>query len=154
MSFEIEKKYLITQIPSDLEKYRKEKILQGYILVSEEGVLRVRKKGNKYIQTIKGTGDYARKEIEIELNKEQFEILWPLTKNQNLTKYRYYIDFNQYVIELDLYTGNLEGLVTAEVEFSSEEEGHQFTPPAWFGQDITYDRRYKNYYLAKRGMPA
>ena len=55
--------------------------------------------------------------------------------------------------ELDVYHGELTGLVTVEVEFSSLEEAESFSPPAWFGEDITEDKRYKNKNLARNGRP-
>ena len=57
------------------------------------------------------------------------------------------------VIELDVYTGDLEGLVVAEVEFDSEEAAEAFAPPEWFGEDVTDDVRYKNQRLARDGAP-
>ena len=57
-------------------------------------------------------------------------------------------------IELDVYAGDLDGLMTAEVEFGSEEEADAFDPPPWIGTDVTGDARYSNQSLAVRGLPA
>jgi adenylate cyclase len=57
-------------------------------------------------------------------------------------------------IELDVYGGDLEGLVVAEVEFASEEDADAFDPPAWLGREVTDDPRYKNQRLARDGAPA
>ena len=57
-------------------------------------------------------------------------------------------------IELDEYGGDLDGLLVAEVEFPGENEAHAFTPPPWFGLDVTDDRRFKNQRLAVDGRPA
>jgi adenylate cyclase len=57
------------------------------------------------------------------------------------------------MIELDVYEGPLAGLVTAEVEFPSERDGSAFEPPAWFGEEVTDDDRYKNEALAREGIP-
>lgn len=71
-----------------------------------------------------------------------------------MIKTRYQFEENGTRIFVDVYSGNLEGLVVAEVEFASVAEAEAFVPPSWFGQDITSDKRYKNANLAKDGMPS
>ena len=56
-------------------------------------------------------------------------------------------------IELDVYQERLDGLMTAEVEFASEDESRAYSPPSWFGADVTADSRYKNKNLALHGAP-
>jgi len=56
-------------------------------------------------------------------------------------------------IELDVYQETLEGLITAEVGFPSEEDSKTFRTPAWLAAEITDDERYKNRSLALRGIP-
>ena len=50
--------------------------------------------------------------------------------------------------ELDVYEGVRAGLQVVEVEFSSESQARAFTPPPWFGQEVTRDTRYTNAELA------
>ena len=66
-----------------------------------------------------------------------------------IRKKRYLIPYEQYTIELDIFEEPYEKLVIAEVEFDSEEEANAFCPPAWFGEDVTLDRRYHNSNLSK-----
>ena len=42
-----------------------------------------------------------------------------------------------------------DGLVFVEVEFESLDEATAFTPPEWFDEDVTNDKRYHNSYLSK-----
>jgi adenylate cyclase len=56
-------------------------------------------------------------------------------------------------IELDVYTGELDGLVTAEIEFDSEGQAEAFEPPPWIGSDVTGDAGYSNQSLAAHGRP-
>jgi CYTH domain-containing protein len=56
-------------------------------------------------------------------------------------------------IEVDVYEGDLEGLIVAEVEFDSEERARGFEPPAWLGDDVTGDERFLNENLAVNGVP-
>ena len=51
-------------------------------------------------------------------------------------------------IELDVFHGELEGLYFAEVEFPDEETAKTFVLPTWFADDVTFDKRFKNNYIA------
>ena len=53
--------------------------------------------------------------------------------------------------ELDVYAGVHDGLLTAEIEFSSVEASEAFDPPAWLGREVTGDARYANQVLALEG---
>ena len=55
--------------------------------------------------------------------------------------------------EVDDYAGDLAGLVTAEIEFPSEEESAGFVARDWLGREVTGDERYANRSLALRGAP-
>ena len=148
---EIERKFLVASLP-DLSSLSGEEILQGYIsTVADCAEVRVRQKGSKYFQTIKSEGGLKRREIEVEISKEQFDSLWPETEGRRLNKTRYEIPYDGVTIELDVYGGELEGLAVAEVEFETEQESVRFTPPSWFGQEVTNDRAFRNKSLAKIG---
>jgi adenylate cyclase len=56
-------------------------------------------------------------------------------------------------IELNVFRGNLQGLVLAEVEFGSTAKSAEFKPPDWLGEEVTEDIRYKNQSLAQKGAP-
>jgi adenylate cyclase len=58
------------------------------------------------------------------------------------------------VIELDVYHGALEGLLTAEIEFGSAAQAAAFRPPDWLDGEVTDDPRYKNKALATDGLPS
>ena len=138
---EIERKFLIKELP-DLSKYKFTEIEQGYL--STQPVVRIRKKGDKYILTYKGSGLMAREEIEANISEEGYKHLAEKIDGNLITKKRYFIPLDPYTIELDIFEGHMSGLIMAEVEFPNEEEANSFTPPAWFGEDVTNDRRYHN----------
>ena len=151
---EIEKKYLVTRIPPGIGSSGGTFIEQGYLAVSADGTeIRLRKKANRYFQTVKKGSGLVRTEVEIELAEAQFTALWPLTAGKRLSKYRHEVPIGLHVCELDVFCGPLKGLVLAEVEFSSIEDSRQFAPPDWFGADVTGDGRFKNRHLALHGMP-
>lgn len=151
---EIERKFLADRMPDGLDAAPRADILQGYLTshtIGEE--VRLRRKGDRHYQTVKSSGTLARTEFEIELTMSQFEELWPATEGRRLDKTRYEIHHGGVLIELDIYRGELAGLITAEVEFESRQQSQSFTPPAWFGREITDDHRYKNRNLALAGLP-
>ncbi len=154
MKQEIERKFLVKGLPPGLENFAAHEIVQGYIVISDDGTeVRLRKKGEKYYQTVKTGEGLKRGESEIELAGEQFESLWPLTEGKRVGKTRYEISHGDNLIELDVYSGALKGLLVVEVEFPSEEESAGFNPPSWFGKEVTEDPRYKNKNLALHGIP-
>lgn len=139
---EIEKKYLISSLPDNLDSFDYVEIKQGYLSVSP--VIRIRHKGDKAFLTYKGSGMMAREEIEKEIPVETFEHLVPKIDGRLIEKVRYKIPYDKYIIELDIFHGHKEGLIMAEVEFPSIEEADSFTPPSWFSKEVTLDRAYHN----------
>lgn len=151
---EIERKYLVQQMPSDISNWPSSKVIQGYIMIAENGnEVRLRHKGDKYYLTVKTGKGMVRSEYETEISNSQFEDLWPSTEGRRIEKVRYKIPYEGKIAELDEYAGNLTGLMTVEVEFKPEEDSQKFLPPDWFGKEITDDSRYKNQNLALNGLP-
>ncbi|MEM7009110.1 MAG: CYTH domain-containing protein [Thermodesulfobacteriota bacterium] len=154
MPKEIERKFLVNELPTNLQNYPKHEINQGYIRIEDDGTEeRVRKKGSKHMHTIKSGKGLIRQESERVISKEEFEKLWPSTLGKRITKTRYEINFGDVIIELDIYSGDLNALIVAEIEFERENKSLEFKPPSWFGNEITYDERYKNKNLAIYGIP-
>lgn len=151
---EIERKFLVKTLPENLDQYPNKDIIQGYLAIGTDGTeVRLRKKGEKYFETVKSSGDKTRSETEVEITKNQFDVLWVATEGKRVEKNRYEIQYEDRVIELDVYRVNLDGLLSAEVEFPNESESNVFIPPEWFGEEITSDKRYKNQNLALYGLP-
>jgi len=84
---------------------------------------------------------------------EQFEALWPLTEGRRLRKRRHLLPDDGVEVEVDVYEGELEGLIVAEIEFDSEEQARGFEPPPWLGDEVTGDERFLNESLAVDGAP-
>ena len=92
-----------------------------------------------------------REEYNLPLTKEAYEHLKPKTDGRLIKKTRLVIPHDHGLfIELDIFQGDLAPLMTAEVEFPTEEAANAFTPPAWFGEDVTFSSRYKNSELSKK----
>lgn len=139
---EIERKYLIPNLPNLSDANDIIIIEQGYISISP--VIRIRRANERYILTCKGKGLMAREEFELFLEKEEYLKLREKTDNHMIEKKRYLFPSDDYTIELDVFQGPLKGLILAEVEFSSMEEAQAFTGPKWFGKDVTMDSRFQN----------
>ncbi len=159
-SEEIERKFLIKELPEDLEKYPHEDILQGYLIITKDrDEKRLRKKGNKYFLTEKSGKGRTRTEEETEIDKEKFDSLWEGTEGQRVEKTRYEIPYGEETeetegtIELDVFRGELAGHLSAEIEFKDEKASDNFVIPKWFGKEVTEDERYKNQNLALHGIP-
>ncbi len=118
----------------------------------ERRIRKLAKNGSaEYFYTEKGKGDLFREEEEYEISEYSYERLKELTISATLIKTRYYLPLDDRLeAEIDVYGGSLSGLTVAEVEFKSLEEAQNFAAPAWFGEEITYDKSYKNKNLAKK----
>ena len=150
MNQEIERKFLLKQLPPHFEQLRGAPIEQGYLAIEPNGnQVRLRKKGETFSLTAKRGEGLVRDEHEIELTPAQFAALWPLTAGRRLTKQRYETPYAGRTIEIDVYGGINSGLVVAEVEFDSELAAREFVPPDWFAQDVSERPEYSNRNLAR-----
>lgn len=144
---EIERKFLIRELPENLTDYPHEAISQAYICTAP--VIRVRKKGESYILTLKGGGMLARQEVEMPIPRESFESLLAKKEGIIIEKTRYRIpEKDGLTIELDIFEGTYKGFYMAEVEFADLEQAQAYMPPSWFGPDVTMDRRFHNSVLS------
>jgi CYTH domain-containing protein len=149
---EVERKFLVPETP-DLSGTDSDEIEQGYLAIGSDGEVRLRWRGERPLLTAKRGSGISRDEAEVELDREAFERLWRLTEGRRLHKRRHVIPHGDLRIEVDVYEGELEGLVVAEIEFTSEDEARAFQPPDWIGDEVTGDERYLNETLATRGPP-
>jgi CYTH domain-containing protein/CHAD domain-containing protein len=155
MSSEIERKFLLPEAPAWLSEFESVRIEQGYLAIEEEIEIRLRHAGEKRLLTAKRGHGEVREEVEIALGREQFDALWPLTESRRLTKLRYLVPIAEGLIaEVDVFGGELDGLVIGEVEFDSEEQSAGFEPPAWIGAEVTGEGRYTGQNLAIHGRPS
>lgn len=153
---EIERKFRVDgDVPLELGDHPCEWITQGYISIDSNGTeVRLRAKGRRHTLGVKSRPSRTRVEEEIAIDRRCFASLWPLTEGRRIEKRRFAIPADggdDRSIELDVYSGDLSGLVTAEVEFPSEQEADEFEPPSWLDTDVTGDPTYSNQSLAERG---
>ncbi|MBO4391658.1 MAG: CYTH domain-containing protein [Lachnospiraceae bacterium] len=139
---EIERKFLIRQLPENYKSFPHKELEQGYLCT--DPVMRVRREGDTWYMTYKGRGLLSHEEYNLPLTREGYEHLIKKADGIIITKTRYLIPCPPYMIELDEFHGVYEGLIFAEVEFPDEEAAHAFCPPEWLGEDVTYNNCYYN----------
>ena len=139
---EIERKYLLKKLPDNLDTYRHRHLEQGYLCTAP--VVRIRKDDDRYELTYKSGGMMVRQEYNLLLTKDSYEHLKKKIDGRLISKKRYMIPYEKYMIELDVFENDLAPLGLAEVVFETEEEANTFTPPEWFGKDVTFSKAYHN----------
>lgn len=154
MSSEIERKFLLGELPSWLADRAGERISQGYLTNGEGAEIRLRRAGERTLLTVKTGAGEVREEVEVELDEGLFDSLWPLTEGRRVEKTRLRAPLTGGLeAEVDVYGGGLAGLVVAEVEFDSVGRCREFAPPSWMGTEVSGDPRYANRALASAGAP-
>ena len=149
---EIERKFLVAEMPR--AESARATIDQGYLALDERGEVRLRRIDGELLLTAKRGHGEVREEVEVAIDPDAFEALWPLTEGRRVRKVRHYVPLGEGLrAEIDVYEGALEGLRTAEIEFGSREGADAFAPPPWLGAELTGDKRYSNQTLATEGLP-
>lgn len=153
MNKEIERKFAVKYLPKDLKIESIVYIKQAFIYRDKLTHIRIRnikeiypENKQTYIYTVKTKGDIKdtsnignRYEIENEINKELFDKLIKNKISNIIEKTRIKIPIgNNLKSEMDIYYDYLEGLLTIEVEFPTEELANNFQKPDWFGEELGY----------------
>ena len=149
MGVEIERKFLVADdswreaAPAGVQ-YR-----QGYLSTNPGGSVRVRVSGDRAWLNIKSaTVGLTRREYEYEIPAaDAHAILEELCVKPLIEKTRFVVEHDGRTWEIDVFEGDNEGLVVAEVELESEDEA--VTLPAWAGEEVSHDVRYYNQRLVE-----
>ena len=146
---EIERKFLVNkeQLPL-LNKKKAITILQGYILNTKELTVRIRIADKKGFLTIKGkTERISREEYEYEIPYQEAFTLMKNHIKEKIEKKRNVVFFKNKKWEIDIFSGNLEGLIIAEIELKSENE--KIAIPVWCKKEVSKNSNYYNSELVK-----
>ncbi len=153
---EIERKWLIKRenIPFSLDECEAFNLKQAYISFSP--TIRVRSENDsRFVLCVKTKpikGGLTRDEFECDISREEYEFLLKKAEGIIIEKTRYLKkDDYGYTMEIDVFSGALEGLCYMEIEFKSEAECILYKAPDWAIKDVTSDPHYKNAALAKYG---
>lgn len=166
---EIERKFIMKNIPEKLlsfEEYskaglvciREVEIEQGYLSVEPE--IRLHKamdtetEEENFRLTLKGNGNLTRTELITDVTEEFYEEAKKMLSGKVIEKlYRKY-EYGDLILEVCHVDEGMEHeFYYGEVEFASEEEAKAFVAPAWLGEEVTNDAKYKmkNYWKRTRG---
>jgi CYTH domain-containing protein len=150
MGKEIERKFLVdkSRLPNNLEGT---KYTQGYISITDSGIVRVRIKGDIAVITIKSAGlGISRDEFEYQIPMDDAKSLLELFNNGVIYKTRYDIVYEGKKWEIDQFHKENEGLWIAEIELQFENES--FEIPKWVLEEVTGNEKYYNSYLSKHSF--
>ena len=153
MAKEIERKFLVSSGNWRDDADAGMDLRQAYVVTMEDRSARVRiLAGERAKLTIKiGKSAVVRDEFEYDLPLADGLELLTQAVGLVIEKTRYRVPVSDFLWEIDVYRGELSGLVVAEVEMASVDDHPAL--PAWIGREVTGDRRYSNQYLALDGLP-
>ena len=121
------------------------RIIQGYLVTDPERTVRIRISDNRGYITIKGKADakgLSRFEWEKEIDLGDAQNLMKLCQPGIISKIRYLVKSGSHTFEVDVFDGDNQGLVIAEIELNSEDE--KFERPEWLGEEVTGQLKYYN----------
>lgn len=144
MGKEIERKFLLNHTKwQKLKKLNGKHFKQGYISTNPNKTIRVRIAETQAWLTIKGRSVGAsRLEYEYEIPLDEASELLENFSESTLEKTRYEIIYQGKLWEVDVFAGENEGLIVAEIELSSEDE--HFELPDWIAEEVTHEKKYYN----------
>jgi len=161
MALEVERKFLLSAYPEDriadgtLVVQKICHIDQTYLAISDGEELRARRlidaaSGEaEYVLTYKSGFGLVRQEVEQPISGKLYEELMAKVRLNPLIKERTVARTTDgLIVEIDRYSQF--SLIVVEVEFASEDEATSFTPPDWFGEDISSSKLYSNKQLWKK----
>ncbi len=160
MHQEIERKYLVCGEDYKSLATQVYHIRQGYLCRDVERTIRIRERktlnaehrtlNSEAFLTIKGkpqAGLLGHFEYEHKVPQSAADGLFTLCEQGIIDKHRYIVPHNDVIIEVDVFHGENEGLVMAEIELQAEDQIVEL--PAWLGKEVTHDKHYYNAYLSQ-----
>ena len=149
---EIERKFLVRGDDYKRQARQSYHIRQGYIASGHGRTVRVRQRDQQAFLTIKGPsldGGLSRYEFEKEITLTEAGQLFRLCEPGIIEKTRWLVpsEDGRHTWEVDVFEGDNEGLIMAEIELQSEDDN--FEKPHFIGQEVTGDRRFYNSHMRK-----
>jgi len=153
MKVEIERKYLLRELPDFPKPMTTLDIDQGY-LPGVNLIERLRRQRNEkgdvqHFRTVKLGSGIERLELEDETDEALFQYLWELTKGRRVKKVRYRVPHGDDIWEIDKFTDRQ--LVLAEIELDRADR--KIDMPEWLTRvlvrEVTNEPQYTNRALAR-----
>ena len=148
---ELERTFLLKEMPEGIEDYKSIEILDIYFPLSiPHPILRLRKKGNLLTLTKKSpieNDSSVQEEQTIMLSEKEYIELSKIP-GKRLRKVRYYYPFGKRLTEIDVFLDDLEGLVLVDFEFDFVKEKEEFPIPDFCLADVTQEEAIAGGFLA------
>lgn len=143
MDLELERTYLVKKMPGKVTGIKPVEIKDIYFPPEDSHpVLRLRKRGERYEMTKKtclhGSDSSEQQEDTIKLTAAEFNALANAPGKQ-LSKQRYTYHEGNVTVDIDVFLGDLTGLVLVDFEFASVADKNSFVPPDWCLAEVTQD---------------
>jgi len=150
VALEIERKFLVANDGWRAGAEQGRRLRQSYIALTERAAVRVRIEDDvAAVLTVKSAKPgLSRVEFEYPLPLGDAETLTTLCEGSELRKTRFVVPHGGREWEVDVYAGENDGLVIAEIEIESETTEVQLPP--WVGEEVTGEARYYAARLAMR----
>jgi len=149
MGIEIERKFLLKNENWKQTVSSSARIKQGYLAGSDKSSVRIRIEGDKANINIKSmTLAITRQEYEYSIPMADAEkLLQDLCEQPQIEKIRYIVEHEDHKWEIDVFAGDNNGLIVAEIELQNENE--IFAIPEWIGDEVSEQLKYYNVNLIK-----
>ncbi len=149
MGIEIERKFLLKNENWKQAVSSSARIKQGYLAGSDKSSVRIRIEGDKANINIKSmTLAITRQEYEYSIPMADAEkLLQDLCEQPQIEKTRYIVEHEDHKWEIDVFAGDNNGLIVAEIELQDENE--IFAIPEWIGDEVSEQLKYYNVNLIK-----
>ena len=141
MPIEIERKFLVCG--EGWRQAQPRRLAQGYLNRDKHRTVRVRVDADVAFIAVKGiTSRASRLEFEYAIPLADAKEMLALCEGGIIEKLRHVVVAEGSRWEVDEFLGENGGLVLAEIELASEDQG--FSRPEWLGPEVTHDPRYFN----------
>jgi CYTH domain-containing protein len=142
MGHQIEKRYLVKEIPRIAGKNKGIALKFGWLSAEPQGTeIKLSQYGERHFMTVNQSSEKSKK-LEIKVSDKQFEDLWKGTKGRRVRLRMFEVKESGTIIILYKFIGKHKGLITAQVKFTNEEKAINFKMPKWLGKDITGDKKF------------
>ena len=140
---EYERTFLARYLPEEINSVIPSEIVDTMFPAdAHHPQLRLRKNGNKYFMTKKAPVNDTDKSVQYEdtiiLTINEYNAL-AVAPGKSLEKDRYKVEINGFLAEVDVFKGDLKGLVVIDFEFRTEEEKNTFVQPDVCLADVTQE---------------
>ncbi len=153
MALEIERKFLLRDQSWRAQVSSRTLLRQGYLNDDPARIVRVRVVGEAAFLTVKGiTTDITRAEWEYPIPLDDANAMLAICQRPLIEKYRHLLEVDGMRWEIDEFLGENEGLIVAELELQNAAQS--FTRPAWLGEEVSTDNRYRNSNLGRHPFTA